>query len=54
MSHFKAEMHHIRFPASVCPSARLLDGVWHLFIPSATIRVKNAVPRGAESTPGKD
>jgi len=23
MSHFKAKMHEIRFPASVCPSVRL-------------------------------
>jgi len=30
MSHLKAKMHQIRFPASVRPSVRLLDGVWHL------------------------
>jgi len=29
MSHFKAEMHQILFPASARPSVRLLDGVWH-------------------------
>jgi len=29
MSHFKAKMHQIRFPASVRPSVRLLDGIWH-------------------------
>ena len=29
MSHFKAKMHHNLFPASICPSVRLLDGVWH-------------------------
>jgi len=30
MSHFKAKMHQILFPASVRPSVCLLDGVWHL------------------------
>ena len=30
MSHFKAKMLQIRFPASVRPSVRLLDGGWHL------------------------
>jgi len=31
MSHFKAKMHHIRFPASVRSSLRpfVLNGVWH-------------------------
>jgi len=29
MSHFKAKMLQIRFPASVRPSVRLLDGGWH-------------------------
>jgi len=30
MSHFKAKMHQIMFPASVRSSVRLLDGVWHI------------------------
>jgi len=29
MSHFKAKMYQIIFPASVRPSVRLLDWVWH-------------------------
>jgi len=29
MSHFKAEMHQIRFLASVRLSVRVLDGAWH-------------------------
>jgi len=29
MSHIKAKIHQIRFPSSVRPSVRLLDGVWH-------------------------
>jgi len=28
MSHFKAKMHQLRFPASVRSFVRLLDGVW--------------------------
>jgi len=32
MSHFKAKMHQIRFPASVHLFVRFLDGVWHLTI----------------------
>jgi len=24
-----SQMHQIRFPASVCPPVRLLDGDWH-------------------------
>ena len=30
MSHFKAKMHQILFPASVRPSVLLLDGVWQI------------------------
>jgi len=30
MSYLKANSYQIRFPVSVRPSARLLDGVWHL------------------------
>jgi len=49
MSHFKAKMHQIRFPASVRSFVRLLDGVSHL----ATSTLGASSVYGARKPPAK-